>query len=165
MNKMIVEYGLQGKIYSYDYMLNAGSAVNLMPERDYAALINMSDCVVTVGGEGFGYLVAEAFLCKTPVITLGESATGELGAFGRARLVKSESWLTGMEMTERPLPNPKQLAKVMFDAKEGNNQAYVDKAYVWAKENLTQDVIDKKWKRTMHKIEHPLSYPCVFETV
>jgi hypothetical protein len=41
----------------------------------------------------------------------------------------------------------------------------VDKAYDWAKENLSQGVIDMQWKKVIDKIEHPLKYNVVMEMV
>ncbi|MBT6053160.1 MAG: hypothetical protein HOG49_40695 [Candidatus Scalindua sp.] len=165
VNKLILEYGLKGRIHAFDYAVNNKSAIRLMPEEEYVALLNMCNCVVSVGGEGFGYLIAEAFMAKTHVITLGDSATGELGAAGRARLIKPEGHLavTGMELTERPFPNPKEIAKAMIEARKGKNKEYIDKAYKWAMENLSQSKVDRDWKRLLNKIEHPLDYPVVME--
>ena len=141
------------------------SPIQHIGERDYNLLLNASDCLVNMGGEGFGYTVAEAMMAKTAVIALGDSATGELGGRGRAYLVKPSNYMTGIEMTERPLVNPKELAATIMSCMEKDNTKMIGAAYEWATQNIAQDVIDKRWQVFMDRIEHPLHYDMILEAV
>ncbi len=165
VHRMIKEFDLDGMIYTFDQVKNMKSPIQHIEERDYNLLLNAADCLINMGGEGFGYTVAEAMMAKTAVITLGDSATGELGGRGRAILIKPCNYMTGVEITERPLVDPKELAAKILDCKGRNNTEMVNTAYEWAQENIAQRVIDKRWQQFMDRYEHPLSFPCVLEAV
>jgi glycosyltransferase involved in cell wall biosynthesis len=163
LDRMIDEFDLHGKVFTMDKMASASSPLSMLQEREYNLLFGISDCLVNVAGEGFGYNVAEAFLTRTPVVCIDESALGELGGSGRALKVKPTAWMTGLEMTERPIINPKDVAKTMVQCMQMKTKDMVDTAYKWAIENLEQSVIDEQWMLAIDKFEHPLCYDLVLE--
>jgi glycosyltransferase involved in cell wall biosynthesis len=168
INMLIAEFGLQNKVYTFKQMSEASTPLLMMTEKEYNLLFGIADCLINVAGEGFGYNVAEAMMAKLPVITIDNAATGELAGNGRGIKVKPTAYITGMELTERPLANPKDIAKAIIEMKSmkaEKRNAMVDKAYDWAKENLSQGVIDMQWKKVIDKIEHPLKYNVVMEMV
>jgi glycosyltransferase involved in cell wall biosynthesis len=129
-------------------------------------LYNMADALISVGGEGFGLPVIEAMATKTPCGVLNESATKELGGEGRSFLIESSYYLLGRYLTERPIPSPENIAKVMqqiYQDAEKRKEA-AEKGYSFAMEN-TWTKIGEKWKRYFDCLESPTKYPMVLEEV
>jgi len=165
IGRLASEHGVSGRILSFDAMAKSNSAIEMIKEKELNYLYNACDCLINIGGEGFGFAIGEAMCTKLPVITLDHSASGELGGDGRAILIKPSDFITGLEMTERPLINPGELAVAIIKCRDFSNVDMVNNAYNWAKANIAQSVIDKKWKKYMDKFEHPLDYKLVMETV
>lgn len=165
IDRFINELGLVDKVYTFTKFAYAQTPLDMISEKDYNLLFGMAGCLINVAAEGFGYNVAEAMFTKTPVITVDLAATGELGGNGRAWMVETGDYLTGLEMTEKPIINPAKLARIMRDCAHNDNTVMVEKAYKWAIENLEQKQINKQWARMLDKIEHPLKYDIILEAV
>lgn len=159
--------GDTSSIIFFAQIARGNSAIKLMSTSDLNILYNMADCLISIGGEGFGLPVIEAMATKTPCIVLNHSATAELGGEGRAELVEPCHYLTGKYLTERPVPDPIELAKVMqkmYEKSIEDKREMMDDAYLLAKENTWQRV-GARWQVFFDKLENPTRYPIVLKEV
>lgn len=93
-------------IMYYNQVAYSQSELHLTTEEQVAKLYQIADAFVLLSGEGFGLPTFEAMATKLPCILLNHSASGELGADGRAHLINqiyTQTW-TGSHLTERPVP-------------------------------------------------------------
>lgn len=109
--------------------------------------------------------IAEAMCTKTPVITVNDSGGGELCADGRGYLVEPTGYMTFMELTERPLLNPKEVVAKIIECRDSDNTEVVEKAYDWAVANLSISKIDREWQDYFKRFEHPLDHKLILEAV
>ena len=154
-------------IFFFAEIARGNSFVRLMPEKDLNVLYNVADCLVSIGGEGFGLPVIEAMASKTPCLLLNHSATSELGAEKRSLFVDPYYYLTGRYLTERPVPHPEALAQVMKDMYElpsDARQEMVEKAYMFAMQ-YTWNRVGEQWAQFFKCFESPTKYPMVLEEV
>ena len=168
MDDMLDTFGLSGtsSVVFFQQIARGGGFTQLLPMRDLNGLYNMADALISVGGEGFGLPVLEAMATKVPCIVLNHSATSELGAEGRAFLAEPTHYLTGKYLTERPVPSPKEIIRVMERAynEEETRKNMSEKAYKFAMEH-TWSRVGKKWELFFDKLETPTKYPMVLEEV
>lgn len=114
-------------------------------------IYNASDVIVsTTLGEGWGLTITEAMATKTPVIIPDNTSLSEIGADGRARLVKSgkEFFCLGASDSNqyRPLTDVEDMVEALMDC-HANREKYkemAEKAYDWVI-NLSWDNIGKQW--------------------
>lgn len=122
IDDLIEELGLRNQsIMYYEQVAHAPSELHLLPESELAKLYQIADAFVLLSGEGFGLPTFEAMATKLPCILINHSASGELGADGRAHLIDdiyTQTW-TGGHLTERPSPTTDSvvaaLAKIYRD--------------------------------------------------
>jgi glycosyltransferase involved in cell wall biosynthesis len=114
-------------------------------------IYNASDVIIsTTLGEGWGLTATEAMAARRPVIIPDNTAFSELGADGRARLVKSGSdffCLGAMDANQyRPLTDMGDLVEALTDCHDNRDKYRVmaDNAYNWAI-GLSWDNIGKQW--------------------
>lgn len=114
-------------------------------------IYNASDVVIsTTLGEGWGLTITEAMATKTPVIVPDHTSLSEIGADGRARLVRSSEELVcfgAMDNNQyRPLTDIGDMIEALTDGHD-NREKYkemAEKAYSWVM-NLSWDNIGKQW--------------------
>lgn len=168
MDDLLETFGLAqtNSIIFYTQIARGNSPVELAPEKELVNLYRMADCLVSVGGEGFGLPVLEAMLCKVPTLVLNHSATGELGSDDRSLLVEPAHYLTGKYLTERPIPEPRAITAKMITMYEDENlrENLKEKAYKFAL-NHTWDEVGKKWIAYFDKLENPTRHPLILEEV
>lgn len=160
---LIRQYGLKDSVCYHPEMGNADSVIKMLDIKTLNLLYNMSDCLVSIGGEGMGYTVCEAFATKTPVVSIDDSASGELCAGNRARMCNVAYRTTGLELTERPHVDVEQLAGQITGCLYEDNAKMIDTAYDWVKTNLNLEKINMQWGAYFEKFEHPLRYPLIME--
>lgn len=114
-------------------------------------LYNASDVVIsTTLGEGWGLTVTEAMATKTPVIIPDHTALSEIGAGGRARLVKCGSdhiCLGAIDFNQyRPLTDIENLVTALVDCHDNRekHKRMAEQAYKWVI-TLSWDQIGKQW--------------------
>jgi len=160
--------GESSSIAFFSQIARGDSFLNLTPVKELNNLYNAANVLVSIGGEGFGLPVIEAMATKTPCILLNHSATGELAGKNdeRAITVEPSHYLTGKYLTERPIPDPKELARIMQMVCNTPEQSerVVEKAYEFALEN-TWERVGEKWKGFFDVLENPTKYPIILEEV
>jgi D-inositol-3-phosphate glycosyltransferase len=120
-------------------------------------IYNASDVFVsTTLGEGWGLTVTEAMATKTPVIVPDNTSLSEIGAEGRARLVKSGKDFVCLGAAGfnqyRPLTDVEDMVAALIDCHD-NRQKYRDmaeKAYQWVI-NLSWDNIGSQWREVFEQ--------------
>lgn len=116
-------------------------------------IYNAADVVVsTTLGEGWGLTTTEAMATKTPVIIPDNTALGEIGADGRARLVRSGEDFVCYGAADsnqyRPLTDIDDLVAALIDCHDNRAKyaAMAEKAYSWVI-NLSWDNIGEAWRQ------------------
>lgn len=124
-----------------------GYPVNILNQ-----IYNASDaCISTTMGEGWGLTVTEAMATKTPVIIPDNTSLSEIGADGRARLVKSGRDFVcfgPLDLNQyRPLTDVDDLVDALIDCHDNREkyQQMADKAYEWVV-TLSWENIGKQWR-------------------
>ncbi|CUH97266.1 hypothetical protein P22_3393 [Propionispora sp. 2/2-37] len=114
-------------------------------------LYNASDVLIsTTLGEGWGLTVTEAMATKTPVIIPDHTSLSEIGADGRARLVKCGADYTCLGAIDfnryRPLTDTTDLISALVECHDNREcyRAMAERAYHWVL-NLSWDIIGKQW--------------------
>jgi glycosyltransferase involved in cell wall biosynthesis len=155
-------------IMYYEQIAHGPSEMHLIPETELAKLYQIADAFVLLSGEGFGLPTMEAMATKLPCILLNHSASGELGADGRAHLINeiyTQTW-TGSHLTERPMPDLQ--ATVDAFAKIFRDKAYRDgiaqKGYEFATQ-YTWDKVTEDWNTLFLEHEVPFIKPMRMEVV
>lgn len=111
----VLELKNQSIMY-FDEVAHSGSEMFLLPNERLAELYQIADAFILLSGEGFGLPTFEAMATGLPCILLDHSASGELGADGRAELVPvggSLTW-TGSHLTQRPVPDIDRAVEAMM---------------------------------------------------
>ncbi|MPL68143.1 hypothetical protein SDC9_13856 [bioreactor metagenome] len=115
-------------------------------------IYNASDVVITTTlGEGWGLTTTEAMATKTPVIIPDNTALSEIGADGRARLVRSSKELICYGASDgnnyRPLTDVDDLVAALVDCYDNRDKyaAMAEKAFNWVV-NLSWDNIGCYWR-------------------
>lgn len=115
-------------------------------------IYNSSDVVVsTTLGEGWGLTTTEAMATRTPVIIPDHTALSEIGADGRARLVKNSKELICYGASDgnqyRPLTDVDDVVAALIDCYDRREKyaAMAEKAYQWVI-NLSWDNIGRQWR-------------------
>lgn len=155
-------------IMYYNQIAYSQSELYLLPEAELAKLYQISDSFVLISGEGFGLPTIEAMATKLPCILLNHSASGELGADGRAHLINeiySQTW-TGGHLTERPVPDLD--ATIESFIKIYREKQYRDeiaqKSYDFARQ-FTWDKVTEDWNTLFVNYEIPFLKPMKMEVV
>lgn len=114
-------------------------------------IYNASDVIVsTTLGEGWGLTVTEAMATKTPVIIPDNTALSEIGAAGRARLVKSGRdfiCLGAMDSNQyRPLTDMDDMVEALIDCHDHREKyrQMADTAFDWVSK-LSWETIGRQW--------------------
>ena len=155
-------------IMYYEQIAHGASEMNLMPETELAKLYQIADAFVLLSGEGFGLPTIEAMATRLPCILLNHSASGEIGADGRAHLIDnlySQTW-TGGHLTERPVPDSdatiEAFKKIYRDRQY--RESIAQKGYEFAKEYTWERVLND-WNSLFLNYEIPFLKPIKLETV
>ncbi len=168
IENLLHSFKLQEKktIMYFDEVAQGTGNLNMPPEKDLNTLYNIADCLVSLGGEGFGLPVLEAMATKTPCILLKHSATGDLGANGRGLFIEPSFSVTGIYLTERPFPNPEDIVNAMWGIKNDKEtrEGIVNKAYEFSQSH-TWEAVGKQWVDYFEQFNHPTKYPMILEEV
>lgn len=155
-------------IMYYDQVAHGTHEMQLIPEAELAKLYQIADAFVLLSGEGFGLPTIEAMATKLPCILINHSASGELGADGRAHLIDNvytQTW-TGGHLTERPTPDTDAtiavFAKIFSDRKY--RESIAEKGYEFAKQYTWDRVVDE-WHNYFLKNEVPFMAPLKLSVV
>ena len=115
-------------------------------------IYNASDVVVTTTlGEGWGLTTTEAMATKTPVIIPDNTSLSEIGAEGRAKLVRCGKELICNGESDcnryRPLTDVDDLVAALVDCYDNGDKyaAMAEKAFSWVK-TLSWDNIGCYWR-------------------
>lgn len=141
---------------------------HLIQESQLAELYQIADAFVLLSGEGFGLPTFEAMATKLPCILINHSASGELGADGRAHLINDvyyQTW-TGRQLTERPSVEINSVV-------EAYSKIYKDKVYrdITAQRGYdfatkyTWDRVTGEWDNVFRFFEMPFIKPLRMEVV
>jgi glycosyltransferase involved in cell wall biosynthesis len=150
VREMAGYWGLQPNI---DYMVpDHFNAYHGCPVEVLNKIYNASDVLIsTTLGEGWGLTVTEAMAARTPVIIPDNTAFSEIGADGRARLVKSGQdfiCLGAMDFSRyRPLTDFTDMVDALVDCHDNREQykRMADNAYEWVRRNVSWDMIAPQW--------------------
>lgn len=168
IDDLLATFDLAGSqsIVFFSQIARGSSFSKLISKPELNILYNMSNALVSIGGEGFGLPVIEAMAAKVPTLVLNESATGELGGEERSFLVEAGHYLTGRYLTERPVPEPRAIAEAMQQMykDEGGRTYCADKAYRFALDH-TWTKVGEQWVAFFDKLESPTKYPMILEEV
>ncbi len=152
----------------FEQVAHGASEMHLIPEEELAKLYQMADAFVLLAGEGFGLPTIEAMATRVPCILINHSASGELGADGRAHLVNnihSQTW-TGGHLTERPVPDTDEtveaFAKIFRD--RAYRESIAQKGYDFATK-YTWDKVTEDWNTLFLEHEIPFLKPMKMEVV
>lgn len=155
-------------IMYYQQIAYGQSEMHLIPEEELARLYQISDAFVLLSGEGFGLPTIEAMATKLPCILLNHSASGELGADGRACLINQlygQTW-TGGHLTERPIPDTDATVEAFI--KIYRDKQYRDSiasaGYEFARQ-YTWDKVTQDWHNLFLFHEMPFIKPMRMEVV
>lgn len=114
-------------------------------------IYNASDVVIsTTLGEGWGLTITEAMATKTPVIIPDNTSLSEIGADGRARLVKCGKDFVCLGASDfnqyRPLTDVEDMVEALIDCHDHREKykEMAEKSYSWVI-NLSWDDIGKQW--------------------
>lgn len=155
-------------IMYYDQMAHAPSDTHMIPNEELAILYQIADAFILLSGEGFGLPTFEAMATKLPCILLDHSASAEIGAEGRANLVKvagSLTW-TGRHLTQRPLPDQDDTVNAMmriFKDKKYRDEI-AEKGFEFATKYTWESVSDQ-WHSLFMSQEVPFIKPLTMEVV
>lgn len=167
--RQVIDLRNESVIY-FNHVAYADHEMNLVSDVDLANIYRVADAFILLSGEGFGLPTVEAMASKVPCVLLDYAASSELGADGRAELVKipqddTVTW-TGIHLTQRPMPNPKRVVdsmlKVYRDA--SYRKAMVNKAYEYV-QNYTWDKMVDEWDMLIMQNEIPFLKPMELEVV
>ncbi len=155
-------------IMYYNQVAHAEHEMLLIPEEETAALYQIADAFILIAGEGFGLPTFEAMATKLPCVLLDYAASTELGAEGRAEMIPCKDFATwtGMQLTQRPMPDPAAVARAMM-------KVYSDRDWRrFIAENGYKFCLDYSWEKVvadfnalMMEIEVPFLRPKALEVV
>ena len=152
----------------YEQVAHGEHEMLLLPESEVTVLYQIADAFVLISGEGFGLPTLEAMATGIPCVLLDYAASSELGADGRAEMIPCRDFApwTGLHLTQRPMPNPTDVAKSMM-------RVYEDKGwrdYIAA--NGQKFALENTWERTVSEfnsvfmeMEVPFLKPKVLEII
>ena len=141
-----------GLVLNKDFMVpNNFNTYDGLPIDTLNQIYNASDVVITTTlGEGWGLTTTEAMATKTPVLIPDNTALSEIGAEGRARLVKCGHdfcCLGAIDFNRyRPLTDINDMVDALIDCHDNREKykAMAEKAYQWVT-TLSWDAICKQW--------------------
>lgn len=146
-------YGITDLVrWSDDYQHIMG----LYPEEDVALMMGVSDCVLSLGYEGFGFQTVEAQALERPVIGLNAGATPELLRSGI--LVPAERTLAHTSMIGRARPDgPKvvEALETIWRAKQDGKRWRAGRR--WVEENVTWDRCGRMLVEGVRRVEQALA--------
>lgn len=155
-------------IMYYDEVAHSDSELHLISDEALAEVYQIADAFILLSGEGFGLPTFEAMATKLPCILLDYAASSELGAEGRAELVRVENsftW-TGSQLTQRPIPDVDLVVQSMI--KIYKDKPYRDgvaqKGYDFATKYTWKNVVDQ-WAVYFTKKEIPFVAPVEMEAL
>jgi glycosyltransferase involved in cell wall biosynthesis len=169
IDDIITEQKMENRsLMYYDQVAHGQSEMHLIPETELAKLYQIADAFVLISGEGFGLPTFEAMATRVPCILINHSASGELGAEGRAHLIEnihSHTW-TGGHLTERPAPDMDAtvdaFAKIFRDREY--RESIAQKGYDFATK-YTWDKVTEEWNTLFLEREIPFIKPMKMEVV
>lgn len=155
-------------IMYYKQIAHGKSEMHLLPNDKLANLYQIADAFILLSGEGFGLPTFEAMATKVPCILLNHSASGELGADGRAHLINeiySQTW-TGSHLTERPIPDTQATvsAFIKIFTEKQYRDSIAKKGYEFAV-RYTWDKVTEDWNSLFLNYEIPFLKPMRMEVV
>lgn len=116
-------------------------------------IYNASDVILsTTLGEGWGLTATEAMAAKTPVMIPDHTACSEIGAEGRARLIRCGKEVVGLGAAGLnrywPLTDFDDLVAALIDCCDhyAKYQEMAEKAYQWVR-TLSWDRIGDEWRK------------------
>ena len=124
-------------------------------EEDVAAMMASSDCVMSVGYEGFGLQTCEAQSCERPVIGFNAGATPEI--LGEGLLVPPEKEFLMNTMFRRPLPNGLKLVEALEYVWQNREHSRWRKGRKWVMDNLKWDACGKALVARMDAVEQAIA--------
>lgn len=169
IDDILLEQNLKNQsIMYYEQVAHGQSELHLLPDAEVAKLYQIADAFVLLSGEGFGLPTFEAMATRLPCILINHSASGELGADGRAHLIENiftQTW-TGGHLTERPTPDMDATVEAFL--KIFKEKSYRDeiatKGYEFATRYTWERVVSE-WNALFQGYEFPFSKPISLEVV
>ena len=168
MDDIIDTFGLDKtkSIVFFDTIARSENPMSMVPDKVLNQLYNASDCLISLGGEGFGLPIIENMACRKPSILIDHSAPAELGANGRALLVKVKNYATGLYLTERPMPDVDDIVdKCVTIYKDAELRRDMSKnAYEFATQYDWKD-IGIQWDEYFKDLTYPTKKPLILAEV
>lgn len=157
LDEIISICGIQNSLIFFEQFARAKSNLDTIPDAYMNILYNMSDVVMLLSGEGFGFPLVEAMATSKPIIALDHSACSELvGDIGE--LVNVAYTVTGVHSTERPYPDINYLihkmSKLYYDEELRNKYA---KLSLEKSVNFDWKIIQDKWSKYLRGVVDPFS--------
>jgi D-inositol-3-phosphate glycosyltransferase len=158
INEMAKNFGLiEGEDYILPKNFSEGTGISL---TNLNMIYNVSDVIMTTTlGEGWGLSMTEAMGTKTPVIAPNHTSLTEM-LEGRGTLVgcgkTSMDWVSLQNDNDRlrPLADVDEYVEKLVNLinDKEHTKELADKAFKYASENLTWEVVCKKWIAIFDKL-------------
>lgn len=165
LDELIKICGIKDSVSYFEQYAHGKNHQDTISDEDMNILYNISDVVVLLSGEGFGFPIVEAMACMKPLIVLNHSAGGELVG-NKGELVDVDYYVTGIHLTERPYPSMEsfieKMKKLYFDEKL--REQYGKECFSFIQE-YSWDLVIEKWDRLLNKIANPFTDECKLERI